>query len=67
MTCQRYQVFSPDGLPIAPRSFPTLGAATRARDAWCQRFVAQGYYAAVSGRIPLADLPERCAIGPVQK
>lgn len=58
----RFQVISPDGLPIAPRTFASRAAAERARDRWCARFEAQGYYAAVGRRIALADLPAACTI-----
>jgi len=63
MSRTRYMVVSPDGLPIAPKHFYlTRERAVEALAEWCQRFVAQGYYAGVSERIPLAELPGRCTI-----
>jgi hypothetical protein len=57
------RVISPDGLPITPVPFPTRAAAVAALDRWCQRFIAQGYYATATGeRIPLAELPTRCRV-----
>jgi hypothetical protein len=58
----RWTVLSPDGVPIAPETYPSEEAARKALAAWCKRFEAQGYYAAVDGRIALADLPGRCRI-----
>jgi hypothetical protein len=58
----RFIVISPDGLPIAPTTYPTRQAAEDALTDWCRRFEPQGYYAAVSERIPLAELPARCEI-----
>jgi hypothetical protein len=58
----RWTVVSPDGVPIAPETYPSEDAARKALSAWCGRYEAQGYYASVSGRIALADLPGRCRI-----
>jgi hypothetical protein len=58
----RWTVLSPDGVPIAPETYPSEEAARKALAAWCRRFEGQGYYAAVDGRIALADLPGRCRI-----
>jgi hypothetical protein len=58
----RWTVVSPDGVPIAPETYPSEEAARKALAAWCGRYEAQGYYASVSGRIALADLPGRCRI-----
>jgi len=57
-----WSVVSPDGIPITPETHPTEEAAREALAAWCRRYEAQGYYAAVDGRITLADLPGRCRI-----
>jgi hypothetical protein len=58
----RWTVVSPDGVPIAPETYPSEAAARKALAAWCGRYEAQGYYASVSGRIALADLPGRCRV-----
>ena len=58
----RYQVLSPDELPIAPTTYAMEDAARKALTRWCQRFTVQGYYAGVSERIDLASLPGRCQI-----
>jgi hypothetical protein len=58
----RWTVASPDGVPIAPETYPSEDAAQKALAAWCGRYEAQGYYASVSGRIALADLPGRCRV-----
>jgi len=58
----RFVVLSPDELPIQPTTFRSRDAAEQALSRWCQRFTAQGYYAAVDGRIPLDELPARCHI-----
>jgi hypothetical protein len=57
-----WTVLSPDGVPIAPGTYPSEEAARKALAVWCKRFEAQGYYAAVNGRIALSDLPGRCRI-----
>ena len=58
----RWTVVSPDGIPITPETHATEEAAREALAAWCRRYEAQGHYAAVDGRITLADLPGRCRI-----
>jgi hypothetical protein len=58
----RWTVISPDGIPITPETYPSEEVARQALADWCRRFEAQGYYAAVDGRIMLADLPGRCQI-----
>jgi hypothetical protein len=58
----RWTVVSPDGVPIAPETYPSEDAAREALAAWCGRYEAQGYYASVSGRIALADLTRRCRV-----
>ena len=57
-----WTVVSPDGVPIAPETYSSEDAARKALAAWCGRYEAQGYYASVSGRIALADLPDRCRL-----
>ena len=54
----RYQVISPDGLPIAHEPFASVAEAHEFVARWCKRFEQQGYYSAVDRRIPLADLPD---------
>lgn len=58
----RYYYVSPDDLPIDGRTYSTPEAATKALRRWVQRFAAQGFYAAVGERIPLAALQSRCAL-----
>jgi hypothetical protein len=58
----RWTVVSPDGVPIAPETYPSEEAARKALTDWCKRYEAQGYYAAVDGRIALSDLPARCRV-----
>lgn len=60
----RYQVLSPDGLRIAPCTYPDEASAWRALARWCLGFAVQGYYAGVEERIALADLPRRCTVAP---
>lgn len=63
----RYQVISPDGLPIAPDSFDTHEEAEQALALWCLRFAGQGFYAAVAGRIPVDQLAGACQIEAVDE
>jgi hypothetical protein len=58
----KYQVISPDGLPIEPVTYRRREAAEAALARWCLRFTEQGYYAGVEERIALQDLPGRCRI-----
>ena len=58
----RFQVLSPDGLPIEPKTYASETAARAALARWSQRFQAQGYYAGVTGRIPLEELLDRCEV-----
>ena len=58
----RFEVLSPDGILIAPRTWATREQAEAALTQWCERFEIQGYYAAVNGRITLADLRAACEI-----
>jgi hypothetical protein len=57
-----FVVLSPDELPIDTVVFTSRQSAERALARWCRRFTAQGFYAAVDGRIPLDELPARCHI-----
>jgi len=57
----RYDVISPDGLPITCEPFPSKKAALAAIPQWCARFKHQGYYSTSSlEKIPLPELP--CAL-----
>jgi hypothetical protein len=58
----KFQVMSPDGIPIGPEVYDTQDKAVAALHQWRERFTGQGYYASVAGRISLEDLPSRCEI-----
>jgi hypothetical protein len=62
----RYDVISPDGIPIAPIDYPTKSAAKSAFDKWKSRFDQQGYYSTVMhghyARLPLDELHLYCKI-----
>lgn len=62
----RFEVLSPDGIGIAPRTWATREQAETALTQWCKRFEIQGYYAAVKGRIALTDLRAACEIKETQ-
>jgi len=62
-----FTVLSPDGVPISPVRYLSRERALLALAVWCQRFVPQGYYAGVEGRIALRDLPRRCTIVQARK
>ena len=60
-----WQAYSPDGLPIAPKSYKTEAAAREALRKWIERFYFLSWpiYAAADGRrIPISKLPECCAV-----
>lgn len=58
----KYHVISPDGIPLTPEPFGSRKEAQEFIPKWCERFKAQGYYAAVRERIHLDDLVDRLAI-----
>jgi hypothetical protein len=58
----RYDVVSPDGLPISPEPFDSFAEAEQALGLWCLRFAGQGFYSSVDGRIPLGQLSACCRI-----
>lgn len=59
----RYIVWSPDLIPIEDTTYKSRAAAERARKAFVERFVIQGYYrSAACEAIALEDLEERCRI-----
>ena len=62
----RFNVISPDGLPIGSEPFNSRKEAEAGLAEWCKRFETQGYYAAVSVLIPLADLPSWCLIEKIE-
>ena len=62
MTKTTFSVISPDGVPIAPEPFASREEAEQFVSRWCERYVRQGYYAAVDGRIPLEELPNYLSI-----
>lgn len=60
-----YTVWSPDGIPIAEDTFPSLEAAKKALTEWVKMYRVQEYYAAADGRaIPLSELADACEITP---
>lgn len=61
---EKYQIFSPDGLPITDEPFENRQAALNYIPQWRERFEHQGYYKAISGRIPLEELTGRLTIVP---
>jgi hypothetical protein len=62
----RWQVYSPDGLPILPGDYHSEAAARRALVRWAARFTLQGYYRSTRGRIPLGELLAHCRVDPVR-
>jgi hypothetical protein len=60
---RRYQVISPDGIPIRPQTFASREAAAIFLVKWVLRYAQQGYYATADGRrIPVIDLADACTI-----
>ena len=57
-----WRVESPDGIPDRPEPYPTREAAMKGLEQFCDRFKQQGYYSAVTGRIPIESLPHECAV-----
>jgi hypothetical protein len=63
----RYDVISPDGIPIAANGYyPTKQAARDALKKWKSHFEHQGYYSTIIhnrfARIPLDELEHFCKI-----
>jgi hypothetical protein len=59
----RYQVISPDQLPINDKIYPDEQSASHGLSEWLTRFERQGYYKdANCERIPLDQVRSRCAI-----
>jgi len=61
---EKYQIISPDGLPITDEPFVSRQAALNYIPQWRERFEHQGYYKAIGGRIPLDELTGRLTIVP---
>ena len=59
---EKYQILSPDGLPITDEPFESRQAALNYIPQWRERFDHQGYYRAIGGRIPLDELTGRFAV-----
>ncbi len=59
---EKYNVISPDGLPITDEPFKSRQEALAYIQKWCDSFKSQGYYAGVEERIPLDELPSRLEI-----
>jgi hypothetical protein len=58
---KRFDVISPDGIPINQKNYATLEDAIAAFKKWAKRFEFQGYYScAKHGRIDLRDLEDYC-------
>jgi hypothetical protein len=54
----RYVVISPDGFPLRPEPFATKREAEEFVSLWCKQYERQGYYAAISGKIPVEELAD---------
>ncbi len=58
MATAKYNVLSPDGIPIAPKPFASRKAAQAFIPLWCKRYERQGYYLTAQWeKIPLEELP----------
>lgn len=56
-----YQVLSPDGIEIAPVTYPSKRVAHAAFKEWVMRFKQQGYYLTNRwGKIPFEDIGDYC-------
>ena len=61
----KFNVLSPDGIPIQPYPFPSKEAAEIGAKVWAERYIAQGFYSSASfGRIPLEEIPRYWIIEP---
>ncbi len=58
----KFIVWSPDGIPIRERPFNSRAEAEQAITRFVARFIAQGYYAGVDGRLPLDEIASHCRI-----
>ena len=67
MRKSKFNVISPDGIPIQPNPFHSKVAAEAGAKAWAERFNAQGFYSSASlGRIPIEDLAKLLVIEPCE-
>lgn len=65
MRKSKFNVISPDGIPIQPNPFPSKEAAEAGAKAWAEHFKEQGFYSSASfGRISLEDIPKLLIIEP---
>jgi hypothetical protein len=58
----KFDVISPDGLPINPNNYSSEEKARTAFKKWAKRFEMQGYYSSIEGRIALDDLQSNCTL-----
>jgi len=58
----KFDVISPDGLPINPSNYASEAKARTAFKKWAKRFEMQGYYSSNAGRIELDDLQSHCKL-----
>ena len=64
---KRYDIYSPDGIPIHPEKTYTKDEVMPAFEEWKKRFEFQGFYSSVRfGRIPLEDLEDFCELKEVK-
>ena len=59
---KRYNIISPDGIPIHQDRTYTNGEVLLEFSKWKKRFEIQGYYSSNSGRIPLNELDDYCEV-----
>jgi len=62
MSKKRYDVISPDGIPIRYFNWKTKKEAQQGLLTWMERYETQGYYSSNQGRIPLDKLESQCKI-----
>jgi hypothetical protein len=64
MTSKKYDLLSPDGIPIHPtETYSSLKEVKVKFDEWVKRYERQGYYSSVYyGRIPLSELKNYCKV-----
>lgn len=64
----KYQVISPDGIPIQPKPHGSFIAAHKALKKWVDKFRPQGYYRLANGNcIPVRHLHQACKIESIVK
>ena len=62
----KFEVMGPDGIPTRPEPLGSIKEAKAELKAFCKRFLVQGYYSSVDGRISLSELPNHCRIQKVK-